>query len=148
LWTILIPGGPQKIRASPTVEVDKKVRGGPCNFNFYPQKEKPRFLSFSGCSAEGAPMERFVLASALHIDVCVCVRGGCFARAADCTNFIIIILPAAQIFIGEAQIALIVCKELKCVSHENFLYKSKRYEQRCVAGALHVRVLSGAKRQN
>ena len=36
------------------------------NFNFYPQKEKPRFLSFSGCSGEGAPTERFVLASASH----------------------------------------------------------------------------------
>ena len=36
------------------------------NFNFYPKKEKPRFLSFSGCSAEGAPIERFVLASASH----------------------------------------------------------------------------------
>ena len=37
-----------------------------CNFNFYPKEEKPRFLSFSGCSAEGAPIERFVLASASH----------------------------------------------------------------------------------
>ena len=36
------------------------------NFNFFPNKEKPRFLSFSGCSAEGAPIERFVLASASH----------------------------------------------------------------------------------
>ena len=36
------------------------------NFNFYPKKEKPRFLSFSGCSAEGAPIERFVLSSASH----------------------------------------------------------------------------------
>jgi hypothetical protein len=36
------------------------------NYNFYPKKEKPRFLSFSGCSAEGAPIERFVLASASH----------------------------------------------------------------------------------
>ena len=36
------------------------------NFNFYPKKEKPRFLSSSGCSAEGAPIERFVLASASH----------------------------------------------------------------------------------
>ena len=33
-------------------------------FNFYPKKEKPRFLSFSGCLAEGARIERFVLASA------------------------------------------------------------------------------------
>ena len=36
------------------------------NFNFYPKEEKPRFLSFSGCSAEDAPIERFVLASASH----------------------------------------------------------------------------------
>ena len=28
--------------------------------------QKPRFLSFSGCSAEGAPIERFVLASVSH----------------------------------------------------------------------------------
>ena len=36
------------------------------NFNFYPEMEEPRFLSFSGCSAEGAPTERFVLASASY----------------------------------------------------------------------------------
>ena len=36
------------------------------NFNFYPKKEKLRFLSLSVCSVEGAPIEQFVLASASH----------------------------------------------------------------------------------
>jgi len=45
-------------------------------FSFYPKKKKPRFLSFSCCSAVGAPIERFFIRLSLSFTLMCKVGGG------------------------------------------------------------------------